>query len=79
MSTRRNAVLAGLATGCLVFACLAAATSLPILDSLLLSVVGGGAVLLAATWWPQAPPRSAEPAPVAVVAPSPPAPALRLL
>jgi len=79
MSTRRNAVLAGLATGCLVFACLAAATSLPILDSLLLSVVGGGAVLLAVTWWPQAPPRSAEPAPVAVVAPSPPAPALRLL
>lgn len=73
MSNRRNAVLAGLAAGCLVFACLAAATSLPILDALLLSVVGGGAVLLAVTWWPQAP-RPVEPAPVAVVAPPPPAP-----
>jgi len=37
--------LAGLAAGCLVFACLAVATRLPTLDTLILSVVGGGAIL----------------------------------
>ena len=69
MSNRRNAVLAGLAAGCLVFACLAAAARLPTLDALILAVAGGGAVLAAVTRWPQPPP--AEPAQVAAVVPPP--------
>ncbi len=73
MSNRRNAVLAGLVAGCLVFVCLAAAARLPTLDALILAVAGGGAVLAAVTRWPQAPPPPAEPAPVAVVVPPPPA------
>jgi len=74
MSNRRNAVLAGLAVGCLVFACLAVATRLSVLDALLFSIVGGGAVLTVVTWWSQAaPPPPVEPARVAVVAPPPPA------
>ena len=72
MSNRRNAVLAGLAAGCLVFVCLAVAARLPTLDALILAVVGGGAVLAVVTRW-QASPPSAEPAPVAVVVPPPPA------
>ena len=73
MPNRRNAVLAGLTAGCLVFVCLAAAARLPTLDALILAVAGGGAVLAAVTRWPQASPSPAEPAPVAVVAPPPPA------
>jgi hypothetical protein len=73
MPNRRNAVLGGLAAGCLVFACLAVATRLPILDTLILSAASGGAVLAVVTWWSQTPPPPVEPAPVAVVAPPPPA------
>jgi hypothetical protein len=74
MSNRRNAVLAGLAVGCLVFACLAVVTRLSVLDALLFSIVGGGAVLTVVTWWSQAAPLPpVEPAPVAVVTPPPPA------
>lgn len=71
MSNRRNAVLGGLAAGCLVFICLAAAARLPALDALTLAVVVGGAVVAAVTRWPQAPP-AAEPVPVAAVVPPPP-------
>jgi hypothetical protein len=73
MSNRRNAVLAGLTAGCLVFACLAAAGRLPALDALILAVAGGGAVLAVVTRWPQASSPPTEPAPVAVVVPPPPA------
>lgn len=72
MSKRRNAMLAGLAAGCLVFACLAVAARLPALDSLILAAAGGGAVLAAVTMRPQAS-LPAEPAPAAVVVPPPPA------
>jgi hypothetical protein len=71
MSKRRNAVLAGLAAGCLVFVCLVAAAGLPTLDSLILAVAAGGAVLAAVARWPQPPPT--EPAPLAAVVPPPPA------
>ena len=73
MPNPRNAVLAGLAAGCLVFVCLAVAARLPTLDALILAVAGGGAVLATVTRWPQASPPPAEPAPVAVVLPPPPA------
>jgi hypothetical protein len=66
MQKRRNAVLAGLAAGCLIFFCLAVAARLPTLDALIFAVAGGGAVLAAATMWPQASPWT-EPAPVAAV------------
>ncbi|MBV9380205.1 MAG: hypothetical protein JO242_05985, partial [Streptosporangiaceae bacterium] len=72
MSNRRNAMVVGLAAGCLVFACLAVAARLPAPDALILAVAGGGAVLAAVTRWPQAPPQ-ADPAPVAVAVPPPPA------
>src|ERR1700726_1063293 len=71
MSNRRNAVLAGLAAGCLVFVCLAAAARLPTLDALILAVAVCGAVGAAVIRWPQTP--LAEPAPVAAVVPPPPA------
>jgi hypothetical protein len=54
MSNRPTAVLAGLAAGCLVFACLAVAARLPIQDALILAVVVGGAVLIAVGKRPQA-------------------------
>jgi hypothetical protein len=62
-------MLAGLAAGFLIFACLALATRLPTLDALILAVVGGGAALAAAAKWPQASPPRVEPAPVAVGVP----------
>lgn len=74
MPNPRNAVLAGLAAGCLVFTCLAVATRLPTLGALVLSIAGGGAVLAAVVRWPKASPPMAEPTPVAVVVPPPPAP-----
>ena len=74
MPSPRNAVLAGLAAGCLVFTCLAVATRLPTLGALVVSITGGGAVLAAVVRWPKASPPMAEPTPVAVVVPPPPAP-----
>ena len=71
MSNHRNAALAGLAAGCLVFACLAAAARLPALDALILAVAGGGAVLAAVTRWAQPAQSLAESAQVAVVVPPP--------
>ena len=71
MSNRPNAVLAGLAAGGLLFACLAVAAPLPKLVVLLLSVVVGGVVLAAVSRRPPVSPPPAEPAPVAVVAPAP--------
>jgi hypothetical protein len=72
MSNRRNAVLAGLAVGCLVYVCLAVAARLPTLDALILAVAAGVTALAAVTRWPQASP-PAEPALVAEVVPPPPA------
>ncbi|MCW2930954.1 MAG: hypothetical protein JWM19_1916 [Actinomycetia bacterium] len=73
MSNRRNAVLAGLAAGCLVFVCLAVATRLPTLDALILAVAGGGAVLAAVARRPQESRPPVESAPVAEVVPPQPA------
>lgn len=64
MPNRRNAVLSGLAAGCLVFICLSVATRLPTLDALILAV--GGTVLAAVIRWPRPSP-PAEPNPVAIV------------
>ena len=72
MPNPRNAVLAGLAAGCLLFVCLAVAARLPTLDALILAVAGGGAVLATVTWWPQASPPPTEPATAALVGPPPP-------
>lgn len=73
MSNRRNAVLAGLAAGCLVFVCLTVAARLPARNALILALAGGVAVLAAVTRWPQPSRSSAEPARVTVVEPPPPA------
>jgi hypothetical protein len=74
MSNSRTAVLAGLAAGFLVFACLAVAARLPILDALILAVAGGGAILAAVGKWPRAPRQMAAPASVAEVVQPPPPP-----
>jgi len=73
MSNHRNAVLAGLAAGCLVFACLAVAARLSIPDALILAVVVGGAVLAAVARWPQAS-SARELTPTTAAAQPPPAP-----
>jgi hypothetical protein len=63
MQIHRNAVLAGLAVGCLILVCLVVVARLPTLDALILAAAGGGAALATVTRWPQAPP-----APLATVA-----------
>jgi hypothetical protein len=73
MSNRRNPVLAGLAAGCLVFACLAVAARLPTLDALLLAAAGGGAVLATVGKWPRTSTISMEPGPVTAAVSPPPA------
>jgi hypothetical protein len=71
MSNNRPAVLASLAAGFLIFACLAVATRLPALDAIVLAAAGG-AVVGAGIRWHQTPPQTADTAPVAEVVQRPP-------
>jgi hypothetical protein len=73
MSNRRNAVLTGLAVGCVIFLCLVVAAHLQTLVALVLAVAGGGAALAALSRRPATlPPAEPAPVPIIVPAPSPP-------
>jgi hypothetical protein len=73
MSIHRNAVLAGLTIGCLLFIALALTARLSPLVDLVLAIFGGGMILAVAASR-QSPTPSAEPAPVFVDVPAAPPP-----